>query len=159
MSINFTLILEVISFLILVAVLTKIAYRPLLSFLDKRSQELKKIFDEARQVKEESEKNDQASKIILQAAREEVLRMKDMTRQELDKTRLLMMESAKKEAAGILQKAKLELTEETKLAREVLRKDVSSISLEIAKKIIEREIKEKDHKRLIEKSLKELGSG
>ena len=145
--------------MILLAVLTKLIYRPLLAFLDKRSREVKQMFEQARQASEGSERNNQASREILQAAKKEALRMKDTARQEADKARLLMIEEAKREAARILQGSKLELNEEVKLAKETLKKDISSISLEIAKKIIEREIKEEDHKRLIEQSLKELSRG
>ncbi|MEA3328635.1 MAG: F0F1 ATP synthase subunit B [Candidatus Omnitrophota bacterium] len=159
MNINFTFILEIISFLILVAVLTKLIYRPLLGFLDKRGQEVKEMFEQARQASEDSEKNNQISNEVLQVAKKEALRIKDMTRQETDKLRLLMIEEAKREAARILERAKLELNEEVKLARGVLKKDISSISLEIAKKIIEREIKKEDHKKFIEQSLKELSRG
>jgi F-type H+-transporting ATPase subunit b len=159
MNINFTIILEVISFLILVGILTKLIYRPLLRLLDRRNEDVKRMLSEARRAAEQAEKNNQASRENLQVAREEALRIKNVTRQEADRSRLLMIEDAKKEAARILEKAKIELAEQTKLAREALKKDISSISLDIAERILEREIKEDDHKKLIRESLKELVSG
>ena len=57
MNLNATLIIQVISFLILVWLLVKILYRPFLSFLDKRSQKVHNMLQETRENQQRAEDN------------------------------------------------------------------------------------------------------
>ncbi len=159
MNLNFTIILQAVTFLILVGILVKLIYRPLLVFLDKRKESVKNALDQAKKRNEEAEQNNALARKILEEVRGEAINIKNKTREEVDKARLALIEGAKKEAARLLERAKKEIGEDARIAKETVKKEISSIALEIAEKMLEREIKESDHRKLIKKSLEDMGRG
>lgn len=139
--------------------MVKLIYRPLLVFLDKRKESVKNTLDQAKKRNEEAEQNNALARKILEEARGKAINIKNKTREQVDKARLALIEGAKKEAARLLERAKREIGEDARIAKETVKKEISSIALEIAEKILEREIKEPDHRKLIKKSLEDIGRG
>ena len=159
MNLNFTLIIQIVSFLALLGLLTRYFYKPFMEYLDKRSQEVKGMMEEAQRNREASQKELGKAQDELKITKEQVLQMKNTVAREADEHRRHTIEDAKKEAVSILARAKLEIQKEADEAKKNLTKDISSLSIDIAKKIIDREIKESDYKKLIEASIKELADG
>jgi F-type H+-transporting ATPase subunit b len=159
MSLNFTLVLQIISFLILLGVMTKFFYRPFLKYLDRRADEVRSLLEGAERDNTHAAENLNSSKRELVESRQEILKMKDDAVKEADELMRKAREEAKQEALELLEKAKAEIEKETDAAKLAIKKDVASVALEIAEKILEREVKDADHKRFIEKSLKELSNG
>ncbi len=156
MSINFTLILQIISFLILLTLLTKFLYKPFVKYLDKRTGDLKNLIEGTEADRKTAEENLQFSKNELHKAKEQSLQLKETAAREADKEKIKTLDEAKKEAIEILSKAERDIKKEIEKAKTDATKDIASLSVTLAKKILEREISEKDHKRLIEESLKEI---
>lgn len=140
-------------------ILVKLIYRPLLVFLDKRKESVKNTLDQAKKRNEEAEQNNALARKVLEEARGKAISLKNKTREQVDKARLALIEGAKKEAARLLERAEREIGEDARIAKETVKKEISSIALEIAEKILEREIKESDHRKLIKKSLEDIGRG
>ena len=159
MNINFTLIVQIISFLVLLGLLTKFFYRPFMNYLDTRAKGIKDMIEETQKSREVAQKEFQNAKDELQKAKHHVIEMKNSVIKEADEHRRLAIEQAKQEAASLLERAKLEVKQEVASAKSSLKNDIASLSIEIARKILGREVKDKDHKKLIEDSIKELGDG
>jgi len=159
MNINFTLAIQIISFLVLLGLLTKYFYRPFMNYLDKRAKDIKDVIEETQKNREVAQQELQKAKDELQKTRHQVLEMKNAVVKEADEHRRLAIEQAKQEAVSLLERAKVEIKQELASAKGNLKSDISSLSIEIAKKILEREVKEKDHKKLIEDSIRELTNG
>ena len=70
-----------------------------------------------------------------------------------------MLGETKKESISMIDRAKKEIEKETTNARLRLKGEISNLSTEVAKKILKREIGKKDHEKLIDESIKEIGNG
>ncbi len=158
MNLNFTLIIQIISFAIFLGLLTKFFYRPLMNYLEDRSAQIKKMVEETegnRNIVNEEIKKVQEE---LKKTKEQVIKMKKSASHEADKHRRAALEQAKKEAAELLDRAKSEIKKELADAKEKLKVEVASLSIDVAMKILDREVKEKDHKKLISEAIEELGN-
>lgn len=159
MNLNFTLVIEVLSFAILVFILTKIVYTPLLNFLDKRKTLIQDSIEEAKRLRGESDRNLEESKRILKEAKDQALKMKDQANIEAEELKIRSLEKAKKETSQIMDEAKREIKTELDSARQKIKNEVADISIQVAKKLLSREVELKDHKRLVDEAIKELSDG
>ena len=156
MNLNFTLVLEIISFLILLGLLTKFLYGPVTKYLDERARDMAAAEKNARAAEEKARFFALESERALSRAREESVKMKKESRQIADGERRRIIEEAKKEARFLMERASAELGREKKEVMKGMRDDIASISVDIARKMLGREINEKDHTRLIKESMAEL---
>lgn len=156
MNLNFTLVLQVISFLILMVVLTRLFYRPLLNFLDSRAKSIRENIEEAGRDRASAQKELERSRAELHRAREEALKMKELSERETNEARRKTLLEAKEEADRMLVKAKEDFAREVQRARAELKKEVGDISILMAEKILAREIKKEDRKRLIEEGIDKI---
>ena len=139
--------------------LAKFLYKPLIKILEQRSSQIAKNIEDAKRSQEEAGRYAKETHQALNMAKEEALRIEEQTRKDADSTRRSMLDESKKESISIIDKAKKQIEKETDNARLKLKQDIANISLGIAKKILEKEITKKDHERLIDKSIKEIGDG
>ena len=70
----------------------------------------------------------------------------------------LIISEAKTTAAGVRERAAAETEREKVQARAALQGEISELALELAQKIMEKEINQDDHARLIEDFMQEIGS-
>ena len=64
---------------------------------------------------------------------------------------------ARAQAAALKQKAEADIAQERKKAVHAVKDEIGGIAMEIASKVVEREISEKDHKDLIDEFIKNVG--
>jgi F-type H+-transporting ATPase subunit b len=159
MNLNFTLVIEIISFVLLLLILTKILYKPLLDFLDQRKDIIQESIDEAKRLKESAQHELQESNRILRESKDRALEIKNQTDIELEELKSKNIEQVKQEARRISQEAKEAVKKEVVEARRRLKNEVAEVSIEIAKKVLSREVDLKDHKRLINEAIEELEDG
>lgn len=156
MSINATLIIEVISFLILVFALSRFLYKPLLRILDERSNSVRQLLTEAESKRSEAEGYLKEAKERLDEAKEEALRIKAEMHKEIEQRRNIAMEEAKKEADRFVQQSKERLTQHIEVVKRQLKDEVVDIAIRIASKVLDREVKKEDHHRLLEEVIESL---
>ena len=156
MSLNLTIVLQILSFLILLGLLAKFLYKPFMKYLDERANSVKRDIEDAESNRKKAEEYLDTSKEELRRTKEEVLDMRESTAREADKDKMQTLDEAKKEALAILAKAELGIKKEIEKTKEDAKKDIASLSVEIAKKILGREVKEKDHKKLIKESIEDI---
>jgi F-type H+-transporting ATPase subunit b len=128
-------------------------------YLDKRSEEVRSLIEGTEHDRQQAREHFEQSQQGLRESGRQILKMKEAATKEADEMIRKAREQAKSEALALLEKAKTEIVKETDIARDMIRKDVASLSLAIAEKVLEREITDADHRRLIEQSLKELSGG
>ena len=143
------------NFGILLFILYHILFKPLLKFLDKRSQTIAGNIEEAIRCKEKSlevlnEYNDKQK-----AIRSEADKVFQEARRRAEDEKAKIMESAHVESRSIVNSAKNEIERETKKAREQLKSDISSLVVDCASKVLEREVNEQDNKKIIQEFLKQ----
>lgn len=156
MNLNFTFVLQIISFLLLLLLLTKFLYKPLTKYLDERAQNVRQMLEAAKEAGEKAQKYAQQTHQALDLARADALKMKEEARRLSDEERRRIIEEAKKEARFLIEETKGQFGRERELAFKKIKSEVAAISVDIASKILGREIKAEDHQRLVEASIAEI---
>src|SRR4029453_10510755 len=95
----------IVTFLVLVALLAKFAWQPLLRALENRQQMIRKALDDARQAKQELERLHGESAKLLAQARTEAAEIVSRSRSDADRFREEMKEKARTEATTMLRNA------------------------------------------------------
>ena len=156
MSINATLIAQIIVFLILVWFTMKFVVPPIMSALDERAKKIADGLSAADRAKAELSNANKRVEEQLTSAR------KDATQRLADAERLAqsMIEEAKsratEEGAKIIAAAKAEAEQESIKARETLRDQVAALAVKGAEQILRKEVNPSVHAALLSQLKTEL---
>jgi len=144
------------TFLILVALLAKFAWRPLLEALERRQESIRKSLDDAEKAQRELARLQSEGQQILAEARAEADKLLAATRADASRFRDELKEKAQAEAAGIVKNAERQIEMETARALQQIRTEAVDISVAIASKLLERNVSKADNERLIEETFKQI---
>jgi F-type H+-transporting ATPase subunit b len=148
----------IVTFLVLVALLAKFAWRPLLAALERREESIRKSLDDVQQAKLELEKLRTDSSRILAEARVQADAILSATRDDANRFREEMKQKARAEAETIAKNGERQIQLETARALQQIRQEAVDISLAIASKILQRNLSKDDNARLIEDTFKQIES-
>ncbi|OMF76147.1 F0F1 ATP synthase subunit B [Paenibacillus peoriae] len=159
MSLNWTsIVFTIIAFLILYWLLTRYAFGPLFSVMEKRRQLVLQQMNEAAQTREQAAAYVEEQKQALQQARKEAYDIIEQSKQTGNKQAEQIIVQAKDEAVRLKDEAVREITSERNKAVAELRSEVGKASVQIASKLIQKEIKEDQVQgELVNQYLKEVG--
>jgi F-type H+-transporting ATPase subunit b len=146
----------ILTFLILVGLLAKFAWRPLLQALETRQQSIRQALDDARQAKVELERLHVESAKLLAQARVEAGEIIARSRTDAERFREELKEKARGEAAALMRNAERQIELETTRAVQQIRQEAVDISIDIASKLLQRNVSKEDNERLIEETFKQL---
>jgi len=146
----------ILTFLVLVTLLARFAWRPLLQALDSRQELIRKSLDDAQQAKQELERLQHESAQIIRQARIDAEGVVAQSRSDAAKLREEMRQKAKAEADGILRNAERQIQLETQRALQQIRQEAVDLSVMIASKILRRNLTKEDNEKLIEEALKHV---
>ena len=145
-----------VSFIILLWLLGKFAWKPILSALNDREDGIKKALDEADKARQEMAELQASNENILKEARAD----RDALLKDARDIKNNMISDAKEEAKAqankIVQQAKVSIENEKHAAITHLKNQVAELSIGIAEKVLKEELSDKEkHIDLIEKMLEE----
>lgn len=146
----------IVTFLVLVALLAKFAWRPLLQALEGRQATIAKALDDAQRAKEELERLHRESAQIMTNARIEAEAIVSRSRSDAERVREEIKQKSRAEAAVIVQNAERQIQLETARALQQLRREAADLSVTIASKILQRNLSRDDNEGLIEETLKQV---
>ena len=146
----------ILTFLLLLYLLRRYAWKPLLAVLENRENVIRKSLEDAERARRELERVSQESKQIISQARSEAQSIVARSRSEAEKLRADVKEKARAEADSILREAERQIQLETAKALSKIRHDVVDLSLLVASKVIKKRLSTKDNQSLIEESLKQI---
>lgn len=146
----------ILTFLVLLTLLAKFAWKPLLEALDTRQQGIRKALDDALAAKQELERLEQESAQMMRKARGEAEALITQSRADADRLREEIRQKAKADAEGIMRNAERQIQLETGRALQQIRSEAVDLSVMIASKIIQRNITKEDNERLIADALKQV---
>jgi F-type H+-transporting ATPase subunit b len=146
----------IITFLVLVALLAKFAWRPLLEALETRQASIRQSLDDARQAKHDLERVHAESAKLLAEARTEAEAIMSRTRSDADRFREELKQKARTEAAAIVKNAERQIELETSRALQQIRHEAVDLSVAIASKLLQKNVTREDNERLIEDTFKQL---
>jgi F-type H+-transporting ATPase subunit b len=146
----------ILTFLVLLTLLAKFAWGPLLKALESRQETIRKSLDDAQKAKEELERIQQESAQIVRQARVEADAIITQSRTDAAQLRAEMRAKAKEDADGIIKNAERQIQLETTRAIQQIRHEAIDLSVEIASKIIQRNLSKEDNEKLIEEALRQV---
>ena len=144
------------TFLILLALLAKFAWRPLLAALEQRQQSIRQSLDDARTAREELQRVQADAQRILNEARTQADSIVANTRADANRLREELREKAQAEASGMLKNAERQIELETARALQTIRQEAVELSVAVASKLLQRNITKDDNDRLIDDTLRQL---
>jgi F-type H+-transporting ATPase subunit b len=148
----------IIVFLVLLALLRKFAWAPLLAALSERQELIRKSLEEAQLARKELERLNQESAQILKNAHAEAESIVSKSWSEAEKLREEMKQKAKADSDGIIREAQRQIEIETGRAVRQIRNEVADLSVTIASKLVQRNFSKEDNSRLIEETLRQIDS-
>lgn len=146
----------IITFLVLLALLAKFAWKPLLTLLEKREETIRKSLDDAEKAKEELDRLTSEGDAIVAKARAEAQSIIAEGKSAAEKVRNETINNAKEQASGLLEKAEQRIQAEKDKAIQEIKNEVVDLSLTAAEKLIRKNLSSEENKALIEESLKEV---
>jgi len=146
----------ILTFLVLLGLLAKFAWRPLMRGLEARQDMIRKSLEDAQQARRELERLNQESAEILKEARVQAESIISQSRSDAERLRQEMRQKAKAESETIVRNAERQIQLETGRALQQIRHEAADLSVMIASKLIQRNLSKEDNERLIEDALAQV---
>jgi F-type H+-transporting ATPase subunit b len=152
------LLWTIITFLVLVLILWKTAWKPIVDALDARAEKVRFEIDNAERSRQEAEKLMAQHKAMMDNAKTEASQIIVKGREEAEQIKNDIMDKAHSEAKNIADRAKKEIEIAKDKALADIKREVVLISTEIASKILGKNINPEDQKGLVEEALNKMGT-
>ncbi|MDD3795947.1 MAG: F0F1 ATP synthase subunit B [Lachnospiraceae bacterium] len=152
-----TFIAQICNLFLQVYLIRRFLFKPINNMLEKRKamadaeiSDAKKAKEEAEAMKSEYEKDmaaakNKASEILTSAQKTASIQSEEM------------LKEAGAQAAAIKAKAEADIVQEKRKAVNEIKDEIGGMAMEIAGKVVEREISEEDHKKLIDEFIANVG--
>jgi len=150
LGINITwLLAQVVNFGLLLFILWKLAYKPVLKVMDDRKQKIQESLDYAESVKKQAAEQQKEFDRKLEEARREAQAATAVAAQAGEKERETILAQAREDARKMIEQAKGQIEYERKQMLAELRQEVVQLSLLAAQKVVSQSLDEQAHHRLI----------
>ena len=146
----------ILTFLVLLYLLAKFAWRPLLQALESRQEMIRKSLDDAEHAKRELEQVQEESNRIVAKARADADAIIASSRTDAAKLQAELKQKARDEADGIIRNAQKEIQRQTDQSLARIREEAVDLSLMIASKLIQKNLSKKDNDKLIDDALRQV---
>ncbi len=149
-------IVTLVSFLLLFWLVKRVAWKPLMGMLEERERVINADLDKAAKNHEISQQQRSETEVQLREARtnaNELLSKAQLEGSALQKT---IIKEANEDAQRIRQQAQREVAAERVRTLNNMRSEISGLSIDIAEKIIGRELTSSDHERLVDEFIQGL---
>ena len=142
LTINWNLIFSVITVLVLILILKHFFFEKVKKFMDERKAKVEEQFQKAEEAENQArEKLDEYNEILAGAEKEKRVIIADaMENAKLQANSVL--DEARKEAADIREKSRLQIEREKIAARKEIHNEVGDLAVQLAEKILESELDE-----------------
>jgi F-type H+-transporting ATPase subunit b len=146
----------ILTFLVLLGLLAKFAWGPLLKALEERQELIRTSLDDADKAKQELERLNQESAQIISEARAEAQSIVVKSRADAETVREDLRRKAKEEGDALIRSAQRQIELETARALQQIRHEVVDLSLTVASKLIKKNLTQEDNDALIQHSLAQI---
>lgn len=145
-----------IIFVVLLVVLGKFAWKPILEALRKREERIRESLEKADRVAAEAEKAMAEQKAELEKHRQEMKEMMKREQETAERTVKERLEKASREADEKLALASRQIEDERNRAIEQIRTEAVNLALAAASHLLKKSLDSDDHKRIVSEYLRDL---
>jgi len=150
------LIAQLINFAVLVLVLWRFGYKPILKFLDERKEKIEQGVLDAKKAMAKLEEISDKEKEIIKRAKKEALIILEKARKQGDKNRKEIIDEAKEEIGQIINEEKAKIQVEKGETLKEIKREIADLVIKSVEKVLEEKIDEKKDKELIQRIIKDL---
>src|SRR5919199_638277 len=152
------LIWGALSFIVLFVLMAKIGYPAVKKGMDARAEKIRSSLAEAEKAKEEAQSILQEYRTQLADAKGEAARIIEEARQSADKIRQDLRKQAETEVAEIKQRAQDDIAAQASRTMADLQARVALLAVELAEKVVEKNLDPDTNRELIERYIQQVGS-
>jgi F-type H+-transporting ATPase subunit b len=150
------MIWTIITFLILLILLRKLAWKPLVAALQKREDHIKLSIDQAESKLEEAKQISDENRRQLAQAEEHSQNVIKEGRELAEKIKSEIVDKAHQQSRQLVEQAKLEIEREKEAALLRLRGEVANLAIDAASKILGETLDSDKHRKVIDSFLNEM---
>jgi F-type H+-transporting ATPase subunit b len=150
------MIWTVVTFIALLLILRKVAWKPILTALDKRENDIKVALEQAEKAKEEAKQVLEANQANLAKAEEESKKIIEQSRTYAENLKEQMINDSREQAKKIVDEASSEIQRKKDAAFDELKGQIAEIAVGAAEKIIRESLDSQKSKQVIDKYLNEV---
>ncbi len=151
------ILISLINLLIIYRILKKFLFKPVQKVMNERQAQVDRIYGDANQSKAQAEQMKQEYEQKLASAREEADGLVRNAVQTAQKRSDQMVSEASAQASRIKQKADEEIAQQKKKMLQDVRDEISDLAVEIASKVVEREISPRDYDGFVDEFIRNVG--
>ena len=154
---GWTFLAQICNLMIQLVIFKKFLLKPIKQVIADRKAKADSEIADAQKLRTEAEAMKAEYEQILQTARTEANQLVAAAQKTATARSEEIVGEARAQAAALKQKAEADIAQERKKAVNEVKDEIGGIAMEIASKVVEREISEKDHKDLIDEFIKNVG--
>lgn len=152
------LLWTIITFLVLLLILWKAAWKPIVEALDARAEKIRSDIENADKARQEGERLLAEHKALVANSKEEASKIIAQGRDEAERLKDSIVERANSEARELSERVRKEIEQAKNNALNEIKTEIVVLSTEIASKIIERNLKPEDQNALVKEALNKIGT-
>jgi len=155
LTLNGTLIAQLLIFLVMLGVLYRFAWGPLLKILNERRERIQQGVEATERAKRQLEEAERERQAKLEEARREAQAILDRIAKQGEDLRKELETKAREQADALIARARAEIGQEREKAVQDLRSQVADLAVMAAGRIIGESLDAKKHRELIERTIEE----
>ena len=158
-TINGTVIVELVTFLIMLAVLARYVYPEIVKVAEARQRQIAEQLKEAEEARAAAEQRLKEAEEKLTDARKTAQGVIDAAAKSAEQLRQEMRQKAEEESKRTVEAARKEIEAERDQAVRSVRSEVANLVIAATEKVIGETLDDDRHRQLIDKAIKEVASG
>lgn len=145
-----------ITFILLLLILKKVAWKPILSALDQRETAIKESLEKAEKAKDEAQRILYENQASLSKAEEESKKIVEQGRIYAEKLKEQMLKDSKEQAQKILSEATAEIDRKKEAAFGELKSQIADLVIQTTEKVLGETVDKNIHKKITDKYINEI---
>ena len=158
-TINGTALVELVTFLLMLAVLARYVYPRIARFAEQRRQAIAQELEDAEKARAEAEERLKQAQAHLDDARRSAQSVLDAAGKSAEQLRQELKAKADEDARRTVENARKQIEAERDQAIRSVRSEVADLVVTATEKVIGETLDDQKHRRLIERSIQEVASG
>ncbi len=150
------LIAQIINFTVLLFVLYRFLYRPMLSLLEKRRKKIEKSLEEAARIDVESKRLEILKMQKVEEAKRDAAKVMEETAVHAEQAKQATLERTKQESEKIVTRARAQIASERESLFKGVQAEAAGVVIDVAEKVLKQKMDDDKDKKFIEDSIKQL---
>ena len=146
----------IITFLVLLAVLSWKAWGPIVAAIERREKAIKDAIDSAKRDRDEALRVLEQHRRMIDQAHRDTAAMIEQGQKDAEAVRAELIEKARREAGEVIEQGRLQIALETRSAVQSLRVEAANLAILAAGRIVKVSLDEAAQRRLVEECLGEI---